>query len=80
MSSNAPKFKSGKLSNRKKIFKVENAKSIQAPKFKPHFYTNKNLFLVRNMQKNSANLHKKKLKANFINKKRNALFAFCRPR
>jgi SHAQKYF class myb-like DNA-binding protein len=73
MSSNAPKFKSGKLSNRKKIFKVENAKSIQAPKFKPHFYTNKNLFLVRNMQKNSANLHKKKLKANFINKKRNAL-------
>ena len=73
MSSNAPKFKSVKSSNRTKIFKVENAKSIQAPKFKPHFYTNKNLFFVRNIQKNNANLHKKKLKVNFIKKKRQAL-------
>ena len=77
MSSNAPKFKSVKLSNMKanrtKMFNVEIAKSRQAPKYKPRFYTNKNLFFVRNMQKNSANLHKKKFKLNFIKSQRKAL-------
>ena len=77
MSSNAPKFKSVKFSNmkanRKKMFNVEITKSRQAPRYKPRFYTNKNLFFVRNMQKNSSYLHKKKLKANFIKNQRKAL-------
>jgi len=77
MSSNAPKFKSVKLSNMKanrtKMFNVEIAKSRQTLKYKPRFYTNKNLFFVRNMQKNSAKLHKKKFKLNFIKSQRKAL-------
>ena len=77
MSSNAPKFKSTKFSNfktnQKKMFNVELSKSRQGPKYKPRFYTNKNLFFVRNVQKKNSTLHKKKLKINFIKNQRKAL-------
>ena len=77
MSSKSSKCSSIKFSyaktNNKKIFNVEISQLRQKPKYKPRFYTNKNLFFVRNLQKNSSNLHKKKLKRNFLKNHRTAL-------
>ena len=45
----------------------------KAPKYKPRFFTNRNLFYVRNMKKNNAKFYKKKMKLNQIKNIRNAL-------
>lgn len=73
MSSNCPKFQSSQFSNtnvnRTKMFTVERKVS----NYKPRFYTNKNLFFVRNMKKNSAKLHKKKLKLKLLKNQQKAI-------
>ena len=76
MSSKAPKFKSIKFTGMKtnrKLFNVEISTSRPAPHYKPRFYTNKNLFFVRNVKKYNSNKHKKKLNLNFIKNQRNLL-------
>ena len=55
--------------NRTKMFKVER----KTPNYKPRFFTNKNLFFVRNMKKNNAKLYKKKFKLKFIKNRQKAL-------
>ena len=61
MSSNNPKFISAKFNtnSNKKMFNVEIAHKKKTQNYKPRFYTNKNLFFVRNMQKNTVKFHKK---------------------
>ena len=75
MSSNNPKFISAKFNtnSNKKMFNVEIAHKKKTQNYKPRFYTNKNLFFVRNMQKNTVKFHKKKLKLNFMKNHRKAL-------
>ena len=72
MSSKCQKLNSIKFSynnnNRKKMFNVEIATTKKVANYKPRFFTNKNLFFVRNMKKNNAKLYKKKAKR--IGKKR----------
>ena len=59
--------------NRTKMFHVELTQSKKVSNYKPRFYTNKNLFFVRNMKKNNAKLYKNKFKLKFIKKRQNAL-------
>ena len=77
MSSKCQKFNSIKFSynnnNRKKMFNVEIATTKKVANYKPRFFTNKNLFFVRNMKKNNAKLYKNKFKLKFIKKRQNAL-------
>ena len=76
MSSKAPKFKSIKYTGMKtnrKLFNVELSHTRPTPHYKPRFYTNKNLFFVRNMKKYNSNKNKKKLKLNFMKNQRNLL-------
>ena len=76
MSSKGPKFKSiqftGMKTNRK-LFNVEVSHSRPTPHYKPRFYTNKNLFYVKNCRKYYSNKNKKKLKTNFIKNQRKLL-------
>lgn len=67
MSSKCPKFTTN--TTRTKMFNVEK----KVTNYKPRFYTNKNLFFVRNIKKNNAKLHKKKFKLKFIKNRQNAL-------
>ena len=55
------------------MFNVELTHSKKISNYKPRFYTNKNLFFVRNMKKNNAKLYKKKFKLKFIKNRQNAL-------
>ena len=77
MSSKGTKFQSLNFSNTKgnrtKLFNVEIARSKKVVNYKPRFYTNKNLFFVRNIKKNNAKLHKKKFKLKFIKNHQDAL-------
>ena len=73
MSTKNPKINSNQNSNRTKMFHVELAHSKKVSNYKPRFYTNKNLFFVRNMKKNNAKLYKKKFKLKFIKNRQNAL-------
>ena len=59
--------------NRTKMFHVELTQSKKVSNYKPRFYTNKNLFFVRNMKKNNAKLYKKKFKLKFIKNRQKAL-------
>ena len=76
MSSEGPKFKSiqftGMKTNRK-LFNVEISHSRPTPHYKPRFFTNKNLFYVKNCRKYYSNKNKKKLKINFIKNQRKLL-------
>ena len=76
MSSKGPKFKSiqfmGMRTNRK-LFNVEISHSKPTPHYKPRFFTNKNLFYVKNCRKYYSNKNKKKLKINFIKNQRKLL-------
>jgi SHAQKYF class myb-like DNA-binding protein len=76
MSSKGPKFKSiqftGMKTNRK-LFNVEISHSRPTPHYKPRFFTNKNLFYVKNCRKYYSNKNKKKLKINFIKNQRKLL-------
>ena len=67
MSSKCPKFTTN--TSRKKMFNVEK----KVTNYKPRFYTNKNLFFVRNVKKNNAKLHKKKFKLKLVKNRQNAL-------
>ena len=76
MSSKAPKFKSVKFTGMKtnrKLFNVEITNSRPTPHYKPRFYTNKNLFFVKNCRKYSSNKNKKRLKINFIKNQKKLL-------
>ena len=77
MSSKGSKFQNSNFSNtngnRTKLFNVEIARSKKVTNYKPRFYTNKNLFFVRNIKKNNAKLHKKKFKLKFIKNRQDAL-------
>ena len=75
MTSNAPRFISAKfnINSNRKMFNVEVAHVKQTHRYKPRFYTNKNLFFVRNIKKNNAKFHNKKMKLNFIKNHRKAL-------
>lgn len=59
--------------NRTKMFHVEFTQKKKVSNYKPRFYTNKNLFFVRNIKKNNAKLYKKKFKLKFIKDRQNAL-------
>ena len=76
MSSKGPKFKriqfTGMKTNRK-LFNVEISHSRPTPHYKPRFFTNKNLFYVKNCRKYYSNKNKKKLKINFIKNQRKLL-------
>ena len=73
MSSKVPQFQSTKTSNnngnRTKLFKIER----KAPNYKPRFYTNKNLFFVRNMKKNNSKHYNKKFKLKFLKNRQKIL-------
>ena len=73
MSSKGPQFQNTKTSNnngnRTKMFKVERKK----PNYKPRFYTNKNLFFVRNMKKNNSKKYNKKFKLKFLKNRQKIL-------
>ena len=73
MSSNGTKFQNTQFSNtnvnRTKMFNVERKLS----NYKPRFYTNKNLFFVRNMKKNGCKYHKKKLKLKLLKNQQKAI-------
>ena len=76
MSSKAPKFKSVKFTGMKtnrKLFNVEITNSRPTPHYKPRFYTNKNLFFVKNCRKYNSNKNKKRLKINFIKNQKKLL-------
>ena len=76
MSSKAPKFKSIKLTGMKtnrKLFNVEISHQKQTPHYKPRFYTNKNLFYVKNCRKYYSNKNKNKFKLNFVKNQRKLL-------
>ena len=76
MSSKAPKFKSVKFTGMKtnrKLFNVEISNSRPTPHYKPRFYTNKNLFFVKNCRKYNSNKNKKRLKINFIKNQKKLL-------
>ena len=76
MSSNGPKFKSIKFTGNKttrKLFTVEISHQRQTPHYKPRFFTNKNLFFVRNCKKYNSNKSKNKLKLNFLKNQRKLL-------
>ena len=76
MSSGAPKFKSIKLTGMKtnrKLFNVEISHQKQTPHYKPRFFTNKNLFYVKNCRKYYSNKNKNKFKLNFIKNQRKLL-------
>ena len=76
MSSNGPKFKSIKFTGNKttrKLFTVEISHQRQTPHYKPRFFTNKNLFFVRNCKKYNSNKPKNKLKLNFLKNQRKLL-------
>ena len=73
MSTKNTKINTNQNSNRTKMFHVELAHSKKVSNYKPRFYTNKNLFFVRNMKKNNAKLYKKKFKLKFIKNRQNAL-------
>ena len=76
MSSNAPKFQSIKFTGMKtnrKLFNVETSHTKQTPHYKPRFYTNKNLFYVKNCRKYFSNKNKNKLKLNFTKNQKKLL-------
>ena len=73
MSTKNQKLYTNQNGNRKKMFNVELTHSKKISNYKPRFYTNKNLFFVRNMKKNNAKLYKKKFKLKFIKNRQNAL-------
>ena len=73
MSSKNQKFNNNSNTNRTKMFHVEFTHTKKVSNYKPRFYTNKNLFFVRNMKKNNAKLYKKKFKLKFIKNRQNAL-------
>ena len=76
MSSEGPKFKSIQFTGMKinrKLFNVEISHSRPTPHYKPRFFTNKNLFYVKNCRKYYSNKNKKKLKINFIKNQRKLL-------
>ena len=76
MSSKAPKFKSIKLTGMKtnrKLFNVEITHTKQTPHYKPRFFTNRNLFYVKNCRKYYSNKNKNKLKLNFTKNQRKLL-------
>ena len=76
MSSNAPKFKSIKFTGMKtnrKLFNVETSHAKPTPHYKPRFYTNKNLFYVKNCRKYYSNKNKNKLKLNFTKNQKKLL-------
>ena len=55
--------------NRTKMFKVER----KTPNYKPRFFTNKNLFFVRNMKKNNSKKYNKKFKLKFLKNRQKIL-------
>jgi len=76
MSSKAPKFKSVKFTGMKtnrKLFNVEISNSRQTPHYKPRFYTNKNLFFVKNCRKYNSNKNKKRKMINFTKNQKKLL-------
>ena len=76
MSSTTPKFKSiqftGKKTNRK-LFNVEISNTRPTPHYKPRFYTNRNLFYVKNCRKYNSNKYKKKSQINFMKNQKKLL-------
>ena len=76
MSSKAPKFKSIKFTGVKtyrKLFNVEISNTRPTPHYKPRFFTNKNLFYVRNCRKYYSNKNKNKLKLNITKNQKKLL-------
>ena len=76
MSSKAPKFKSVKFTGMKtnrKLFNVEISNSRPTPHYKPRFYTNKNLFFVKNCRKYNSNKNKKRKIINFTKNQKKLL-------
>ena len=73
MSSKGPQFQNTKISNnngnRTKMFKIER----KVPNYKPRFYTNKNLFFVRNIKKNNSKYYNKKFKLKFLKNRQKIL-------
>ena len=76
MSSKAPKFRSIKFTGVKtyrKLFNVEISNTRPTPHYKPRFFTNKNLFYVRNCRKYYSNKNKNKLKLNITKNQKKLL-------